>query len=70
MTDPYKGTSLMFSDVLGDPEPTFAWVPTKCFDGSWVWLRPLWRRLCIIKPYLANGRNEDPWWQYARRIDQ
>ena len=66
MGDPYKGATLMFCDILGDPEPAFAWLPVKCFDGKWVWLRPVWRRLCLIKPSLANGRNEDPWWQYAR----
>ncbi len=66
MTDPFKGTTLVFADVIGDMEPAFAWLPTKCFDGSLVWLRPVWRRLCLIKPYLSNGRNDDPWWQYAR----
>jgi len=66
MADPFKGTTLMFCDIIGEPEITFAWLPVKCFDGGWVWFRPVWRRLCLIKPYLANGRNDDPWWQYAR----
>ena len=65
MSDPFKGTRLMFCDILGDPEPAFAWLPTKCFDGTWVWLRPVWRRLCIPKPYLGLSDYE-PWWQYAR----
>jgi hypothetical protein len=68
MTDPFKGTKLMFSDIIGPHEIIFAWWPVKCFDGTWTWLKPVCRRLCLIKPYLANGRNEDPWWQYARPI--
>lgn len=70
MSDPFKGTKLQFCDILGKPELSFAWVPTKCFDGTWTWLRPVWRRLCIIKPYLANGRADDPWFQYARPVKE
>lgn len=68
MRDPFRGTELMFSDILGEPDLVFAWWPVKCYDGSWVWMRPVYRRLCVIKTYLANGRNEDPWWQYAKPI--
>lgn len=66
MADPYKGLTPVFCDVIGEPEISFAWRPVKCFDGSRVWLRPVWRRLCLIKPYLANGKADNPWWQYAR----
>ena len=68
MRDPFKGTALLFCDILGEPELVFAWWPVRCFDGSWAWLRPVYRRLCIVKPYLSNGRNDDPWWQYAKPI--
>lgn len=67
MTDPYKGTTLMYCDILGEPELHFAWIPRKCFDGRWVWLRPVWARLCVAKPSLSWGLFEErPWWQYAR----
>lgn len=64
MKDPFKGTTLLFCDIIGDPEPAFAWWPVKCFDGRWVWMRPVWRRLCLRKPHLHGP--DDPWWQYAR----
>lgn len=60
----FKNTKLQFCDILGEPERFFAWLPRKCFDGTWVWLSPAWRRLCVLKPYI-NGPS-DPWWQYAR----
>lgn len=65
MSDPYNGTTLMFCDIVSPPEPCFAWLPTKCFDGTWMWMRPMWRRLCVVKAHLARGP-EEPWWQYAR----
>jgi hypothetical protein len=65
MRDPYHGTTLLFCDIITDPEPAFAWLPVKCFDGTWVWMRPVWRRLCFVKPHLARG-TDYPWWQYAR----
>lgn len=61
--DPYKRSALAFCDILGEPELQFAWVPRKCFDGRWVWLRPVWARLCIPKPYLPGP--SEAWWQYA-----
>jgi hypothetical protein len=64
MTDPYMGTTLVFCDILGEPEIAFAWLPTRCFDGQWVWLRPVWRRLCVLR-FNVDGCF-DPWWQYAR----
>ena len=64
MIDPYKGSALLFCDVLGEPERVFAWWPVKCFDGSRVWLRPVWRRLCLLKAHIDGP--SDPWWQYAR----
>lgn len=66
MSDPFKGTTLMFCDILGDPEPVFAWWPVKCFDGRWAWLTVVWRRLCVRHAYL-HGPGGDPWWQYARK---
>lgn len=66
--DPWHGTALKFANVIGPPERVFAWLPVKCFDGAYVWLRPVWRRLCLIKPQLDNGRNDEPWFQYARTI--
>lgn len=68
MRDPFRGTKLMFSDILGEPEVVFAWWPVKCYDGSWAWMQPVYRRLCLIKPYLANGYSDEPWWQYAKPI--
>jgi len=62
--DPFKGTTLLFCDVLGEPEKSFAWLPVRCFDGKWVWLCPVWRRLCVLTPDLPGPH--DPWWQYAR----
>ena len=64
MGDPYKGTTLQFCDIIGDPEVHFAWRPRKCFDGQWVWMRPVWARLVLVKPHLARG-TDYPWWQYA-----
>lgn len=68
MADPYRGTALVFADVLGDPEIVFAWRPRRCYDGRLAWLYPVWRRLCLIKPHLSNGRNDDSWWQYAKPL--
>lgn len=65
MPDPYKGTALMFCDIIGEPELSFAWFPVKCYDGSRVWMRSVWRRLAVVKPHLKYGP-DDPWWQYAR----
>lgn len=65
MRDPYKGTELLFCDVIEEPEIIFAWLPVKCFDGSWTWFRPVFRRLCLLKPEIGIG---DPWWQYARPL--
>ena len=65
MMDPFRGTKLLFCDILGEPELQFAWVPRKCFDGRYVWLRPVWARLCILKPHIQFGP-VDAWWQYAR----
>lgn len=65
LNDPFKNTRLEFCDILGKPELHFAWVPRKCFDGGWVWLRPIWARLCVLKTHLMQGP-ADPWWQYAR----
>lgn len=64
LLDPYKGTKLMFCDILGDQEVFFPLLPRKCFDGRWGWLRPVWRRLCVLKPSIGTGPSE-PWWQYA-----
>lgn len=64
MSDAFKGTKLMFCDILGEPELHFAWWPVRCFDGKIVWLRPVWARLCLRKPHLAGP--DDPFWQYAR----
>ena len=64
MTDPFKGTKLIFCDILGEPEVHFAWLPVRCFDGRWAWFRPVWARLCLVKPHLRGP--DDPWWQYAR----
>ena len=63
--DPFKGTVLTFCDILGEPEIHFAWLPRKCFDGRWVWLRHVWARLVVLKPSLGP-RGDDPWWQYAK----
>lgn len=65
MNDPYKNTTLEFCTILGEPELHFAWIPRRCFDGRWVWLRPVWARLCLLKSHLQRGV-ELPWWQYAR----
>ena len=64
MNDPFKGTALLFCDILCEPEIHFAWLPRKCFDGSWTWMRPVWARLCVLKSSLDGPR--DPWWQYAK----
>jgi hypothetical protein len=64
MTDPFKGTELLFCDIIGEPEVVFAWLPVKCFDKSWVWLRPVARRRCLVRPHLY-GPHDGPWWQYA-----
>lgn len=64
MSDPYKGTELLFCDIIGEPEVYFAWWPRKCFDGRWVWMRPVWARMVVLKQYIDGP--SDPWWQYAR----
>lgn len=66
MSDPFKGTTLQFCDVLGDAEPCFAWWPVRCFDRRWAWLCIVWRRLCILKPHLDHKGTAEPWYQYAR----
>ena len=62
--DPFKGTQPMFSSVAGGVEVGFAWLPRRCFDGRWVWLRPVAMRLCVVHGYLRHGG--DTHWQYAR----
>ena len=65
MSDPFKGTKLVFCDIVGDPEPVFAWMPVRCFDGRIAWLCVVWRRLCIRRSY-CHGPGDDPWYQYAK----
>jgi len=64
--DPFKGTALLFSDIIGEPEPFFAWWPVRCYDGRWAWLCIAWRRLCLVKPIYSGP--DDPFWQYARSL--
>lgn len=52
-----------FMEPVMDWQPCFAWWPTKTWDGRWTWLRPLWGRLLVTKPYLRG-----PWssrWEYC-----
>jgi|GEM_PF-3625598 len=62
--DPYFGTVLKFCSIISPPEIIFAFWPVRCFDGRWAWMRPVWRRLALIKPHLERTSDE-PWWQYA-----
>lgn len=66
MTDPFKDTKPYFSALAGDPEVFFPWIPRRCFDGTWVWLKPAWRRLCIAGN-VCGAQAGEPWWQYARK---
>lgn len=63
--DPYNLTTLVFCDIIGEPVLKFAWLPKKCFDGQWVWLRSVWARPCVLKSHL-DGFRTGPWMQYAK----
>jgi hypothetical protein len=41
----------------------FAWRPVRTFDGRWVWLRTVRRRLIQKHDYLPQG-GPDSWWQF------
>lgn len=53
----------MFGNVAGPWRRCFAWLPTRLFDGTWVWLRTIRRRRIQLKSYLQGG--PDQWWQYS-----
>ena len=54
---------LVFSDRLEPYERWFAWWPVVTWNRRFVWLRPVWRAICVKKPYLDGGGG--PFFIYA-----
>lgn len=54
-----------FSVPAGPWVNWFAWRPVKTWDRRWAWLRPIQRRLMIVKWHLEPGGGTE-WWQYRR----
>ena len=68
-----------FGDFVGPWRKAFAWLPTKTYDGSLIWLRGYRRRRVQLHDYLP-GPTTQWWWndtvewrdytQEARRVWQ
>lgn len=53
-----------FGEPITDWFRWFAWRPIHTLDRGWRWLRPVWRRRCLIHGYLDN-RGQDMWFQHV-----
>jgi len=61
--DPYQP---MFGSPMTPWWRWFAWRPIRTLDRGWVWLRPVWRRRCLIAGYLAlEPHGPDTWLQHV-----
>ena len=43
----------------------FAWRPVHTLDRGWRWMRPVWRRRCMLHDYLPDGGAGEFWWQHV-----
>ena len=55
----------MFGEPIAPWHYWFAWHPIRTWDGRWVWLRKVQRRLIQRHQYIDH-EGDDQWWQYHR----
>jgi hypothetical protein len=56
-----------FASYEGGEERVFAWVPRRCWNGSWAWMRYVYRRANVVHSYFDDGG--DVFFVYSKPIN-